>query len=59
MAKSKKTPRVLIAFVCTVCGAQNYISEKNKINTPDKLKFIKYCRWCKKRTEHKESLKLK
>ena len=40
-------------------GAQNYLTEKNKTNTPDKLKFVKYCNWCKKRTEHKESTKLK
>jgi len=59
MSKSKKTPRILIALVCTVCGGQNYLSEKNKINTPDKLKFVKYCYWCKKKTEHKESTKLK
>lgn len=57
--KSKKTPRILIALLCAECGAQNYLTQKNKINTPDKLKFNKYCRWCKKITEHKESTKLK
>jgi len=59
MAKSKKTPRILIALLCSECGAQNYLTEKNKTNTPDKLKLMKYCRWCKKRLEHKESTKLK
>jgi len=59
MAKSKKTPRILIALLCTVCGAQNYLTQKNKTNTPDKLKFHKYCKWCKTRNEHKESAKLK
>ena len=59
MAKSKKTPRILIALLCSVCGAQNYLTEKNKTNTPDKLKFVKYCKWCKKTTDHKESIKLK
>jgi len=59
MAKAKKTPRILIALLCGVCGAQNYLTEKNKTNTPDKLKFNKYCHWCKKNTEHKESTKLK
>jgi large subunit ribosomal protein L33 len=49
----------LVALLCSVCGAQNYLTEKNKTNTPDKLKFVKYCKWCKKRTEHKESTKLK
>ncbi len=57
--KSKKTPRILISLNCSVCGAQNYLSEKNKTNTPDKLKFMKYCPWCRKRLEHKENTKLK
>jgi large subunit ribosomal protein L33 len=59
MAKAKKTPRQLIALLCAKCGAQNYLTEKNKTNTPDKLKLNKYCRWCRIRTEHKESTKLK
>lgn len=59
MASKKKTPRLLLALLCSVCGAQNYLTSKNKTNTPDKLKLKKYCRWCKKRTEHKESAKLK
>jgi large subunit ribosomal protein L33 len=59
MAKSKKTPRILVALLCSVCGAQNYLTERNKTNTTDKLKLTKYCKWCKKKTEHKESAKLK
>ena len=59
MASKKKTQRILIALVCSVCGAQNYISEKNKTNTPDKIKLNKYCKWCRKVTEHKETTKLK
>ena len=59
MAKSKKTPRILVALLCAKCGAQNYLTEKNKVNTPDKLKFNKYCPWCRVTTEHKESTKLK
>ncbi|RLC33338.1 50S ribosomal protein L33 [Candidatus Shapirobacteria bacterium] len=58
MAK-KKQNRFLVALICTECGAQNYLTERNKINTPDKLKLKKYCKWCRKRTEHKESTKLK
>jgi len=58
MAK-KKGARVLFALVCTVCKSQNYITERNKTNTPDKLKLKKYCRRCRKRTEHKEKSKLK
>ncbi|MGI5826516.1 MAG: 50S ribosomal protein L33, partial [Patescibacteria group bacterium] len=34
-------------------------SQKNKTNTPDKMVLRKYCRFCKKTTEHKESTKFK
>lgn len=56
---AKKGPRILIALVCSVCKSQNYITEKNKINTPDKMVLKKYCKKCRKRTEHKERTKLK
>jgi len=56
---AKKGTRQLLALVCSVCKNQNYITEKNKTNTPDKLVFKKYCRRCKRRTEHKEKSKLK
>ena len=59
MAKKKKGNRFLVALLCGVCGAQNYLTERNKINHPEKLKLEKYCRWCRKRTEHKETTKLK
>jgi len=55
---AKKGSRIIIGLVCSVCNRQNYISEKNKINTSEKLKIKKYCSYCKKRTEHKESKKL-
>jgi len=56
---AKKGERIFIALACSVCKSQNYISEKNKANTPDKLVLRKYCQRCKKVTEHKESTKLK
>ncbi|MBU1327323.1 50S ribosomal protein L33 [Patescibacteria group bacterium] len=55
---AKKEQRLLLALVCTVCKRQNYITSRNKINTEEKLKLRKYCRLCKKHTEHKESSKL-
>ena len=55
----KKGPRKIMALVCTVCKSQNYITEKNKINKPEKLVFKKYCKKGRKVTEHKESSKLK
>jgi len=56
---AKKGPRQLIGLVCSVCGRQNYVSEKNKTKTPGKLVLKKYCKKCRKHTEHKESSKLK
>jgi large subunit ribosomal protein L33 len=55
---AKKDQRLTLAYVCTVCKHQNYITERNKINTPEKLTANKYCKWCKKHTLHKESGKL-
>ncbi|MBI4059403.1 50S ribosomal protein L33 [Candidatus Microgenomates bacterium] len=55
---AKKGARQLIAWVCSVCKSQNYISEKNKTNTPDKMKINKFCKKCRKHTEHRESDKL-
>jgi large subunit ribosomal protein L33 len=56
---AKKGQRELLALVCSVCKNQNYITEKNKTNTTGKLVLKKYCKKCKKKTEHKESSKLK
>ena len=52
---AKKSNRILVKLVCSVCKSQNYLTEKNKINDPDKLALQKFCRTCKKRTEHKEA----
>ena len=55
---AKKGSRILIGFTCGTCNQQNYVSEKNKINTPGSLKLKKYCPVCRKRTVHKEKKKL-
>jgi len=39
---------------CTVCGEENYISDKNKKLHPDKVETQKYCPRCMKKTLHKE-----
>jgi large subunit ribosomal protein L33 len=56
---AKKGPRQILALVCQVCKNQNYVSEKNKVNTSAKLVLKKFCRKCQKVTEHKESSKFK
>ena len=35
----------------------NYYKQKNKKLVERKLEFQKYCKWCRKRTVHKESKK--
>lgn len=56
---AKKGNRAIIGFACSICNSFNYITEKNKINTTDKLVLKKYCRKCKKKTDHKETQKFK
>ncbi len=55
---AKKGQRILIALKCTVCKTQNYITEKNKLNSKEKLVLKKFCRQCRKVTDHKETEKL-
>ena len=55
---AKRSARVNTGLICEVCKNQNYVTEKNKINTPDTLFFNKYCDICVKVTKHKESKKL-
>jgi len=59
MAKAKKGPRQILGLKCGECGSFNYLSERNKLNTPEKLSPKKYCKRCKKHTVHKEAKKLK
>lgn len=55
---AKKGSRILTGLVCEVCQRQNYVTEKNKVNTTKPLKLKKYCSFCRKRTVHKEKKKL-
>jgi large subunit ribosomal protein L33 len=56
---AKKGARELVGLICQVCKSQNYITERNKINMEGKLVVKKYCKTCRKVTEHKETSKLK
>lgn len=58
MAK-KKGNRILIALECTETGRRSYITQKNKVNTGDKLQLMKYNPLVKKHTLHKEVQRLK
>jgi len=57
MAKSEH--RMNFGLKCSVCKSVNYITQRNKINTEAKLLLKKYCKKCRKVTEHKEIDKLK
>ncbi|NOY15244.1 MAG: 50S ribosomal protein L33 [bacterium] len=56
---AKKSNRIIIGLKCQNCGRFNYITQRNRINTTDKLKIKKYCRDCQKHTIHIEAKKLK
>ncbi|MEK7141502.1 MAG: 50S ribosomal protein L33 [Patescibacteria group bacterium] len=55
---AKKEQRIIAGLTCIVCKGQNYMTQRSKLNTPEKLKLRKYCPKCRKHTEHKESGKL-
>ena len=57
MAKKDVVAKILM--VCSVCKSRNYLTTRNKLNTQEKLVLKKYCKKCKKHTEHKETDKLK
>lgn len=46
---------VRITLECTEYKQRNYDTTKNKKNDPDRIELNKYCRFCKKRTVHKET----
>ncbi|QHO91488.1 50S ribosomal protein L33 [Actinomyces sp. 565] len=47
--------RPKITLACSECKERNYITKKNRRNTPDRLSLSKYCRRCGKHTEHRET----
>ncbi|MBP9797677.1 50S ribosomal protein L33 [Candidatus Woesebacteria bacterium] len=55
---AKKGNRQQFGLQCTVCKAVTYVTERNKINTPEALALSKYCNKCRKHTAHKERKKL-
>ena len=52
---AKKENRIIITLACSVCKNRNYATTKNKQKTQDRLALKKYCKFCKKSTEHKET----
>jgi large subunit ribosomal protein L33 len=50
-----KGNRVIITFECRDCKERNYTTTKNKRTNPEKVKVNKYCAFCRRHTEHKET----
>jgi large subunit ribosomal protein L33 len=48
-------PRDIIILACEDCKRRNYTTTKNKKKQPDRVEFKKYCRFCNKHTNHKET----
>ncbi len=47
--------REIITFECTECKRRNYTSTKNKKTTTDRIELKKYCKFCRRHTNHKET----
>ena len=52
---AKAGNRVKITLRCSECKQRNYVTKKNKKNTPDRLELNKYCPFCRKHTVHNET----
>lgn len=49
-----KGNRSLISLECNICKHRNYVTTKNRRKQQDKLELSKFCRTCRKHTDHKE-----
>jgi large subunit ribosomal protein L33 len=47
--------RVAVTIACGDCKRRNYITNKNKKNTSERIELKKYCKFCKSHTMHKET----
>jgi ribosomal protein L33, bacterial type len=52
---AKVGARIKIVLRCTDCKQRNYVTNKNKKNTPDRLERNKFCPFCRKHTVHAET----
>jgi large subunit ribosomal protein L33 len=47
--------RIILQLECGECKRRNYSTTKNKTKTPNKFEKKKFCRFCRKHTQHKET----
>jgi len=50
-----KEARPVINLECSECQRRNYATTKNVKTSKTRLELKKYCKWCRKRTIHKET----
>ena len=55
MASKSADVRPKITLACSECKERNYITKKNRRNTPDRLELQKFCPRCRKSTLHRET----
>ena len=55
MATKSKENRIVITLACQECKERNYVTTKNKKNTPNRLELKKFCRRCRCHRLHKEN----
>jgi len=51
---AKKGNRQIFLFQCAVCKNKNYTASKNTVNIKEKLTLKKFCKHCRKTSEHTE-----
>ncbi|MBU0476598.1 50S ribosomal protein L33 [Patescibacteria group bacterium] len=51
------TKKPFIKLQCQECKKVNYFTHKSKKIAEEKLALKKFCKWCRKHTEHKERKK--
>ncbi|WP_099331709.1 50S ribosomal protein L33 [Actinomyces minihominis] len=55
MASKSSDVRPKITLACSECKERNYITKKNRRNTPDRLELNKFCPRCNKSQAHRET----
>ena len=55
MASKSADVRPKITLACSECKERNYITKKNRRNTPTVSASAKFCARCGKHTEHRET----
>ena len=52
---AKAGNRIIFSLECQVFKCKNSSTTKNKRTNPEKVKLDKYCPFCRRHTEHKET----